>query len=134
MIVVGYSTGSFGRACLEHGITEARIRGTDLLVVNAVSEGRGHRHADAAEIAEVQIRLASSGVKFRISQPIGTTPADELLAAMDAPEAEMLVIGMRQRTQVGKLLMGSTSQQLLISCRKPVLVVKPTRDDSLPLT
>lgn len=125
VIVVGYAAGAFGRACLEQGIIEARLRDTELLVINAVSEVRGQRLVDADEIAEVQARLDISGVRYRIRQPIGATPAEELLNAMDGEEAEMLVIGMRRRTQVGKLLLGSTSQYLLVSCHKPVLVVKP---------
>ncbi|MGB3301060.1 universal stress protein [Gordonia sp. (in: high G+C Gram-positive bacteria)] len=129
MIVVGYSGGSFGQACLEHGIAEAQFRETDLLVINAVSDGRGQHHVEAEEMAEVEKVLAASGVKYRLSQTIGSTPVDELLAAMDEPEAELLVIGLRRRTQVGKLLMGSTFQQLLSFCRKPILVVKPKRDD-----
>lgn len=125
MIVVGYTAGAFGRACLEQGIVEARLRDTLLLVINAVSEVRGNRLVDPEEIAEVQARLADSGVRFEIRQPIGATPAEELLTAMDSDDAELLVIGMRRRTQVGKLLLGSTSQYLLFSCSKPVLVVKP---------
>lgn len=125
MIVVGYVAGAFGRACLEQAIVEARLRDTELLLISAVSEARGQRVVDADEIAEVQARLDASGLRFRIQQPIGATPAEELLAAMDSPDAEMLVIGMRRRTQVGKLLLGSTSQYLLLSCSKPVLVVKP---------
>lgn len=128
MIVVGYVAGVFGRACLEQGIIEARLRETELLVISAVSEMRGQRIADADEIADVENRLSASGLRYRIRQPIGATPAEELLTAMDEPEAEMLVIGMRRRTQVGKLLLGSTSQYLLVSCRKPVLVVKPTEE------
>lgn len=126
MIVVGYAAGAFGRVCLEQGIVEARLRDTELLVISAVSEVRGQRIADADEIAAVTDRLIASGLRYRIQQPIGATPAEELLAAMDHPDAEMLVIGMRRRTQVGKLLLGSTSQYLLVSCRKPVLVVKPS--------
>ncbi len=125
MIVVGYTAGSFGKACLEQGIVEARLRGTDLLVISAISEARGQRIADAQEMAEVEDRLVASGLRYTIRQPIGATPAEELLTAMDEDEAEMLVIGMRRRTQVGKLLLGSTSQYLLVQCRKPVLVVKP---------
>ncbi|MGB3709812.1 universal stress protein [Gordonia sp. (in: high G+C Gram-positive bacteria)] len=126
MIVVGYSSGSFGRACLEQGIVEAQLRETDLLVINAISETRGQRYADADEMLDAERRLTEAGVRFRIWQPIGVTPAEELLTAMDDPAAELLIIGMRRRTQVGKLLLGSTSQYLLIECRKPVLVVKPT--------
>ncbi|GEE00412.1 universal stress protein [Gordonia spumicola] len=127
MIVVGYSGGSYGRACLEQGIVEASARETSLLLISTVSTGRGQRMVDADEMADVQARLSRSDVKFEIRQPIGADPSEELLRAMDDDEAEMLVIGMRRRTQVGKLFMGSTSQYLLVECRKPVLVVKPDR-------
>ncbi|MBB4133670.1 nucleotide-binding universal stress UspA family protein [Gordonia humi] len=133
MIVVGYAGGSHGRSCLEQGIAEAAVRDTDLLVINAVSDNarsgssRGHRVVDAEEIAQVQDRLQRSGVRFEIKQQIGADPSEELLRAMDHPDAELLIIGMRRRTQVGKLLLGSTSQFLLIECSKPVLVVKPER-------
>jgi len=39
-------------------------------------------------------------------------------------DASRLVIGMRHRTPVGKMLMGSTAQQLLLDCPCPVLAVK----------
>jgi nucleotide-binding universal stress UspA family protein len=52
-------------------------------------------------------------------------PVDELLSAMDRHDAELLVIGIRHRNPVGKLLLGSVSQQLLLECEKPVLAVKP---------
>ncbi|MCF8588874.1 universal stress protein [Gordonia liuliyuniae] len=133
MIVVGYAGGSHGRACLEQAIDEASVRGTGVLVINAVSEGgrgssaRTVRIVDADEIAQVQERLVESGVPFEIRQQIGADPSEELLRAMDEPDAQLLVIGMRRRTQVGKLLLGSTSQYLLIECAKPVMVVKPQR-------
>ena len=126
MIVVGYTAGAYGQACLEHGIVEARLRDTELLVISAVSEARGQRIVDADEIVAVQQRLDESGVKNTVSQPIGATPSEELLNAMDRPDAELLIIGMRRRTQVGKLLLGSTSQYLLAECPKPILVVKPS--------
>ncbi|WP_336819614.1 universal stress protein [Gordonia sp. MMO-8] len=133
MIVVGYAGGSAGRACLEQGIVEATVRDTSMLLISAVSTGRGQRMVDADEIAEVQARLSRSGIKFEIRQPIGADPSEELLRAMDADDADVLVIGMRRRTQVGKLFMGSTSQYLLIECSKPILVVKPNRTAAVPV-
>ena len=51
---------------------------------------------------------------------------DELLNAMDRPEAELLVVGIRHRSPVGKLLLGSVAQKLILECPKPVLAVKPS--------
>jgi nucleotide-binding universal stress UspA family protein len=44
---------------------------------------------------------------------------------MDRQDAELLVIGIKHRNPVGKLLLGSVSQQVLLECPKPVLAVKP---------
>jgi nucleotide-binding universal stress UspA family protein len=127
MIVVGYSADPFGRAALEHGITEAKRRQTTLLVINSTT---GDSYADPrfareGEVHDVEERLNNCGVEFELRQPVGVDAADELLKAMDRDDAELLVIGIRHRSPVGKLLLGSVSQQLLLECPKPVLAVKP---------
>lgn len=127
MIVVGYSADPFGRAALEHGIAEAKLRQTTLMVINATS-GEAYadpRFAQSDEVHDVEEHLADCGVEFELTQPVGVDIADELLTAMDRPEADLLVIGIRHRSPVGKLLLGSVSQQLLLECLKPVLAVKP---------
>ena len=65
------------------------------------------------------------GVEFEIRQPVGVDPVDELLAAMAPDDAQLLVVGIRHRNPVGKLLLGSVSQKVLLECPKPVLGVKP---------
>jgi nucleotide-binding universal stress UspA family protein len=127
MIVVGYSADPFGHAALEHGITEAKLRKTTLLVINATT-GDAYadpRFAQEGEVHDVEDRLNNCGVDFELTQPVGVDTADELLKAMDRADAELLVIGIRHRSPVGKLLLGSVSQQLLLECPKPVLAVKP---------
>lgn len=127
MIVVGYRADPFGRAALEHGIEEAKRRDTTLWVINSSS---GESYVDAhfaqpSEIGDVEQHLNECGVVFELTQPVGVDAADELLKAMDREDAELLVIGIRHRSPVGKLLLGSVSQQLLLECPKPVLAVKP---------
>jgi len=127
MIVIGYTADRFGQAALDHGIAEAKRRDTDLLVINSTS---GDAYSDPAfaqpdRVHDVQARLATSGVPFEWSQPVGVDAATELLSAMQRPNAELLVIGVKHRNPVGKLLLGSVSQQVLLECPKPVLAVKP---------
>ena len=127
MIVVGYSADPYGRAALEHGIAEAKLRGTSLRVVNSTA-GDAYvdaRFAQPTEVHDIEERLANCGVEYELSQPVGVDAADELLKTMERDDADLLVIGIRHRNPVGKLLLGSVAQQLLLECPKPVLAVKP---------
>ena len=126
MIVVGYTNDQFGRAALDAGIAEAALRDTDLLVVNSTP---GDSYVDAAfaqpgEVRDIEDRLRDCGVRYELSQPVGVYAADALLEAMERPDAQLLVIGLRHRNPVGKLLLGSVAQQVLVECPKPVLAVK----------
>jgi nucleotide-binding universal stress UspA family protein len=127
MIVVGYSADRYGTAALEHGIAEAKLRNTNLLVINATTGEAlsDPRFAQAAEVHDVEEHLNACGVEFELNQPVGVDPADELLKAMEKNDAELLVVGIRQRNPVGKLLLGSVARQVLLECPKPVLAVKP---------
>lgn len=127
MIVVGYTADPLGHAALEHGIAEAKLRHAGLLVINATS-GESYvdtRFAGEDEVHDVESRLAESGVPFELIQPVGVDPADELLAAMERDDAQLLIVGIRHRNPVGKLLLGSIAQKLILECPKPVLAVKP---------
>ncbi|HKV22796.1 MAG TPA: universal stress protein [Mycobacterium sp.] len=130
MIVVGYSADAFGRAALEHGIAEAKLRGTSLRVVNSTAGDAyvDDRFAQPTEVHDIEERLADCGVSYELTQPVGVDAAEELLKTMERGDADLLVIGIRHRNPVGKLLLGSVAQQLLLECPKPVLAVKPHED------
>ena len=99
MIVIGYSADPFGRAALEAGIAEAKLRGTTLLVVNSTS-GEAYvdpRFAQSGEVHDVERQLGQCGVEFELTQPVGVDTATELLKAMDRDDADLLVIGIRHR-------------------------------------
>lgn len=126
-VIVGYTADPFGHAALEHGIAEAKLRGTGLVVINATS-GESYvdaRFAGESEVQDVQTRLAECGVAYELRQPVGVDPADELLTAVERSDAQLLVVGIRHRNPVGKLLLGSVAQKLILECPKPVLAVKP---------
>ena len=56
---------------------------------------------------------------------MGTDVAEEMIRVVREVDAQVLVIGMRHRTPVGKMIMGSVAQQVLLDAPCPVLAVKP---------
>ncbi len=127
VVVVAYTPRADGRAALHRAVEEARLRGLRLVVVNA---SRGDALVDPAfaapeDVAEVRALLDDTGVPHEIrQQPSGHEPADQVVDIADEVGAELIVIGMRRRSAVGKLLLGSTAQRILLDARCPVLAVK----------
>jgi nucleotide-binding universal stress UspA family protein len=135
-IVVGYVPTPEGVAALDSAIDEAQRRGQRLVVVNS-SRGEAlvdKRFASGAEWESVEQRLASSGVEHELTQLVASKDAaDQILRLADELNAELIVIGLRRRTPVGKLILGSQAQTILLEAECPVLAVKshPATSDEL---
>lgn len=126
-IIVAYAPRPEGRAALDKGIEIAKRRNEALVVVNASPGGRVEdtATADAQEVERVEKLLAASGVKAEFKQFIrGKSAAEEVEALAESLQASLLVIGIRKRSAVGKLVMGSVAQDILLSVSCPVLAVK----------
>jgi len=128
-IVVGYTPNQYGQAALVKGIAEARVRQMKLVVVNATKGDAwvDRQFASEGEVEGLDSTLAEADVEHEIRQSVGADIADQVLDVVDQVDASLLVIGIRHRTAVGKMLMGSTAQRLLMDCPCDVLAVKPKR-------
>ncbi|MDT0188258.1 universal stress protein [Microbacterium sp. ARD31] len=120
-VLVFYKPTPEGAEAIRAGAVQAAFHATDLIVHNLP--------ADAAEAEKVEA-LASgaatgAGVAVRTIQAAADgSPVDQFLSAAEQPDVELLVLGIRHRTQVGKLILGSTEQQILLDAPRPVLAVK----------
>ena len=128
-VVVGYVPKPEGEAALARAIDEARLRGSKLVVVNSHRGGQDYDSTTAQEaearIAAVTSRLDESGVEYEVRQLVrGMEPAEDLVQLAEASGAELIVIGLRRRTPVGKLILGSNAQRVLLDAGCPVLAVK----------
>ena len=128
-IVVGYGDSPEGQAALDRAIIEADQRGARLVVINSHKGGQALDKNVAAELEEsmvtVRERLEAAGVEHEFRQLVrGVDPAEDLIAVADEVDADLIVIGLRRRTPVGKLIMGSNAQQVLLDASCPVLAVK----------
>ena len=77
------------------------------------------------DLDALDAQLTARGIEHEIRQPTrGRAPADELLDAADEVGATLIVIGLRRRSPLGKLITGSTAQQVLLDASCDVLAVK----------
>lgn len=126
-IVVGYTPNEYGDVALAHGIDQAKKRGSALVVINATKGDSyvDNRFAKKGQLADLDVELSSAGVEYDVRQSMGSDVAEQVLDVVDEVGAELLVIGIRHRSAVGKMLMGSVAQRLLLDSKAPILAVKP---------
>ena len=113
-VVVAVPDSAEGTLALQAAVAEAKLFDTDVVAVNF---GRGHLDISAYE-----------GVTVLTLSPT-SDQVDGVLAVISEYNASRLVIGLKRRTPVGKALLGSISQQLLLQSPIPVLSVKVDEDE-----
>lgn len=126
-ILVAYIPTREGEAALRSAVDQARLRRERLLVLNT---SRGDAEADPrlagdGQLDAVRRDLTELEVSFEIKQLIrGRDAADEVVSCARAEAASLIVIGIRHRNPVGKLILGSAAQRILLDAPCPVLAVK----------
>jgi nucleotide-binding universal stress UspA family protein len=127
-VAVAHKAAPTGRLALQVGVQEARLRSTGLAVLHVVDS----LDADRAEAYRL-------GISDEIERAVGphadltwdlhlrtaaADPAGEVLQMVQKLDPDLLVIGARKRSPVGKALLGSVTQDLILEATVPVLVVK----------
>jgi len=131
-IVVAYVDKPEGRAALRRAAEEAGRRGLPLILVQASSEAPADTVATAAVAGAaithdpgLSATLGPVGIEHEIrALAPGDDYADGIIAVAEGVNADMIVIGLRRRSPVGKLFLGSNAQRILLDAPCPVLAVK----------
>jgi nucleotide-binding universal stress UspA family protein len=127
-ILVAYVPTPEGFAALDNGIVEAKLRSSSLTVINVTVGGNFAEvtSADDQHLDAVTEQLTRDGLSHEvviITDAIDV--ADEVLKVADDTDAEMIVVGLHRRSPLGKALMGSTAQKIMLGANCPVLSVRP---------
>jgi len=126
-VVVAYLPNPQGEAAFAAGLAESERRDEPLLVVNSPHTGApmSKTMADEPTLARLRESAAEHNVEVDVRIQGHTDDlVDLLLTIADDVDASVIVIGLRHRTAVGKLLMGSNAQRILLQTKRPVLAVK----------
>ncbi len=126
-ILVAYAPRPEGEAALEKAIEIATRRGERLYVVNA-APGGPQENPDLLpgyEADAMEQRLSNLSVPTVFKQFVrGKDIVEEIEQLVVAEDVSLVVIGLRKRSAVGKLILGSVAQDILMAAPCPVLAVK----------
>jgi nucleotide-binding universal stress UspA family protein len=126
-ILLAYIHTPEGDAALSAAIDEARRRGTkaDVVTVTRPVAETDTSMSTEQRLDAVTAVFEAAGVEVEIHQlPAGTDRAGGILSVVEETSPDLVVIGMRRRSPVGELLVGSTSQRIMRLAECPVLLVK----------
>lgn len=131
-VVVGAVPTREGRAAIRRAAEEARLRQTSLVVVTTTRRGEDDTDTDElrATLAEASLSLEEADLEvLNVDGASGGDVAEDLVTAAAEHEAACIVIGLRRRSPVGKLILGSNAQRILLDAACPVLAVKAGPSD-----
>lgn len=127
-VAVAHQVSATSRKALVQAVREAKYRETDLAVLHVVDSvdhdrEEAYRLGVSDEIEKVVGQEASIPWKLHLAIA-GSDLAGALLKLVDTVDADLLVIGARRRSPMGKALLGSVAQTVILEANLPVLVVK----------
>ena len=125
-ILLAYVPSATSEAALAYAVDEAKRRDASLLVLASERAPDPRKARGVADQRPLEERLAETGLEFKLrTVPKRDDPADDILDAVEHDDVLMVVLGIRRRTPIGKILLGSTSQRVAIESPVPVVLVKP---------
>ena len=130
-VVVGYLATREGRQGMAGALDEAARRGAKLVIVVSEKSATPADEVIAARTQELQDFANGAAERDVVCEVEVLTErhdvAEDLIAVATEREASVIVIGLRRRSPVGKLILGSNAQRILLDSPCPVLAVKLER-------
>jgi len=128
-ILVGYDGSNSAKEALKLARKHARAFKGSVDVITSMEKGT-EQQQQAIEEAERGLEWAKTiftekGLECRTHLLIrGLAPGEDILDFARENNVDEIIVGVKRRSKVGKLLMGSTAQYVILQASCPVVTVK----------
>ncbi len=128
-ILVGYDGSNSAREAMHLAVQHAKAFGADVEVVTSMIKG-GEGQREEIENAEGGLAYAEelfreNGVTCNTHLLIrGLSPGEDIVHFAEEKKVDEIIMGVKRRSKVSKILMGSTAQYVILKAPCPVVTVK----------
>lgn len=128
-ILVGYDGTNSAKEALNLAKSHAKVFGASVEVVTSMQKGTesGRKFIEQAErgLEYAKSMFEEDGIACNTHLLIrGLSAGEDLVEFANENQIDHIVVGVKRRSKVGKLLMGSTAQYVILQAECPVITVK----------
>ncbi len=128
-ILVGYDGSNAAAAAVALAAEQAKAFGAEVHIVTSLSKGTDRQQKDIrsgeAGLEGMKSVCEASGVPCETHLLIrGLSSGEDIVQFAVEEGVDQIVVGVKRRSKVGKLLMGSTAQYVILKAPCPVLTIK----------
>ncbi len=128
--LVGYNGSEASNLALDQAGRYAKAVDATVFIITSMEGGTHEKAADIQKAREdlesIKRMLENQGVKCEIGQLArGLPPGEDLVLFAQEHRIDHVFVGIGKRSRVGKLLLGSTAQYIILNAPCPVTTVKP---------
>ncbi len=130
-LLVGYDASKASEKALQLARVHAKAFSASVSIVTSLSKTRNEKDLQTVEEAENALAEAKSifdkeGIACDTHVLIrGVTPGEDLVQYVEDHNVDELLVGVKRTSKVGKLVMGSTAQYVVLKSPCPVVSVRP---------
>ncbi|MBI9087004.1 MAG: universal stress protein [Desulfobacterales bacterium] len=129
-VLVGYNGSKASRLALDEAARYARAFKATVYIMISMEGGTSEKPEDIRRAAEVlheaKALMTAEGIPYEISQLVrGMSPGEDLVYFARDNAIDHIFLGIEKTSRLGKLLMGSTAQYIILKAHCPVTTVKP---------
>jgi len=126
-ILVGYDGGAPAKKALQLAKKHALAFGATVHVITSLDKGNALETENKAldNLKKVKSEFAEDGIKCQTHLLIrGTFPGEDIVDFAKDNKIDEIIVGVKKLSRVGKLLMGSNAQFVILEAQCPVVCVK----------
>ena len=128
-VLVGYNGSEAAKRALELAREHAKTYDAVVYVMTSMEGGSGERPRDIAQAEDnleyAMAFMAEAGIPCESSQLArGMSPGEDLVRWAQENEIDHIFLGIEKLSRLGKLLLGSTAQHIILKAHCPVTTVK----------
>ncbi len=128
-ILIGYKGINIGQDLLKLGAEHAKAFGATVLVVTSMLEGT---EKDQKKILDAENNLDQAQIFFKVQGIAcekhllirGMEAGEDIVVFANEKDVDEIIIGVKSRSNVGRLLFGSTAQTVILEADCPVVTVR----------